>query len=110
MSKQSSSRMKQVLAIFMAVLFGISLTAVAASAADHGDRNDRHGGYGGHHGYQGDGYYGGYYEEPVVVEQPVEVVTTPAVVDYGYGDYYGHGGHGGHGELGEHGEHGKHGG
>jgi len=42
-------------------------------------------------------------EVPAVVEQPVEVVTTPEVVDYGYdyGDYYGHGGHG---------EHDKHGG
>jgi hypothetical protein len=36
-------------------------------------------------------------EVPAVVEQPVEVVTTPEVIDYGYGygDYYGHGGHGG---------------
>ena len=32
MLKQSSRRMKQVLAIFMAVLFGVSLTAVAVSA------------------------------------------------------------------------------
>ena len=32
MVKQSSRRMKQVLAIFMAVLFGVSLTAVAVSA------------------------------------------------------------------------------
>jgi len=32
MLKQSSRRMKQVLAILMAVLFGVSLTAVAASA------------------------------------------------------------------------------
>ena len=32
MLKQSSRRMKQVLAIFMAVLYGVSLTAVAVSA------------------------------------------------------------------------------
>jgi hypothetical protein len=45
MLKQSSSRMKKVLAIFMAVLFGVSLTAVAASAdigehRDHGNQRD----------------------------------------------------------------------
>jgi hypothetical protein len=48
MLKQSSSRMKKVLAIFMAVLFGVSLTAVAVSA--HG--NGGGGGWGGHgHGH-----------------------------------------------------------
>jgi len=44
MLKQSSSRMKQILAILMSVLFAVSVTAVTASAADHGDRNGRHGG------------------------------------------------------------------
>ncbi len=55
MLKQSSSKMKKVLAILMAVLFGVSLTAVAASAHGHGG-----GGHGG--GYDGfGGGWGGYY-------------------------------------------------
>jgi hypothetical protein len=33
------------------------------------------------------------------------VITTPAVVDYGYGDYYGHDEHGRHGGHGEHSKH-----
>jgi len=49
MLNQSSSRIKKVLAISMAVLFVVSLTAVAASA--------HHGGFGGRDGY---GDWGGY--------------------------------------------------
>jgi len=59
MLKQSSSRMKKVLAIFMAVLFWVSLTAVAASAGGGG------GGWGGYpwwiYGYPYGAYpYGAY--------------------------------------------------
>ncbi len=45
MLKQSSSRMKKMLAILLAVLFVVSFTAIAASAerVDHGHRGD-HGG------------------------------------------------------------------
>ena len=44
MLKQSSSKMKKVLAILLAVLFVVSLTAVAASA--NGGGYGRDGGYG----------------------------------------------------------------
>jgi hypothetical protein len=107
----------------------------------HGHGGHGHGGHGHgghnfhnwhehrHHGHH-DHYYGGtYYPDyewvynpatlvwdwtyipGIVVEQPVEVVTTPEVVDYGYegGNYYGghhEGHHGGHG--GRHGGHGNH--
>jgi len=56
MLKQSSSKMKKVLSILMAVLFVVSLTAVAASA--YGSGHGRDGGYG--RGW-GDGGYGGVY-------------------------------------------------
>lgn len=46
MMKQSSSRMKKILAILLGVVFIVSLPAVTASAArddsgDHGGRGDR---------------------------------------------------------------------
>ncbi len=52
MLKQSSSRIKKALAILLAVLFVVSLTAVSASARDgdngHGhDGGDDHGGHDG---------------------------------------------------------------
>ena len=45
-------------------------------------------------------------EQPVVT-QPVEVITTPAVVDYGYRGYYGHGHHRYH-DPGHHGNRDRH--
>ena len=55
MLKQSSS-MKKGLAVLLAVLFVVSLTAVAASA----DHTSGHGHYGGHGRYGGYGGYGGW--------------------------------------------------
>ena len=68
MLKQSSSRMKKVLAIFMAVLFWVSLTAVAASAGGGG------GGWGGYpwwiYGYPYGAYpYGAYGGVPYMTGQ-----------------------------------------
>ena len=54
MLKKSSSGIKKVLAILLAVLFVVSLTAVAVSA-DRGDHGYLAGGY---HGYR-DSYYDG---------------------------------------------------
>ena len=53
--KQSSSGMKKGLAISLAVLFVVSLTAVAVSARD-GDGCYGHGGYGGWGGGYGYGF------------------------------------------------------
>jgi len=50
MLKQSSSRMKKVLASLLAVLFIVSLTAVAASARD--ERHDGDSDRGGHDGHR----------------------------------------------------------
>jgi hypothetical protein len=60
MLKQSSSKMKKVLSILLAVLFVVSLTAVAASAygGGHG-RGWGDGGYGGVYGLGGDGWDAG---------------------------------------------------
>src|SRR5271157_2969182 len=58
MLKQSSSRMKKVIAILLAVLFVTSLTAVTAIAGHHG--GGHHGGHWGHGGQWGHGGWGGY--------------------------------------------------
>jgi ABC-type Zn2+ transport system substrate-binding protein/surface adhesin len=76
MLKQSSNGMKKVLAIFMAVLFGVSLTAVAVSAEPsvvkdkkivvnsetNKNMNMKEHGHG-EHGYEGHGHEEHGYEE-----------------------------------------------
>ncbi len=65
MLKQSSNKMKKVLSILLAVLFVVSLTAVAASAYGGGWRDGGYGrgwgdgGYGGVYGLGGDGWDAG---------------------------------------------------
>jgi len=57
MLKQSSSKMKKILSILLAVLFVASLTAVAASA--YGSSHGHDSGYGGVYGLGGDGWDAG---------------------------------------------------
>ncbi len=61
MLKHISSRMKKVLAILLAVLFVLSLTAVTASAQGYGDRG---GGYG----------PGDIYDTPYYAGTPTEIM------------------------------------
>jgi uncharacterized membrane protein len=64
MLKQSSSRIRKVLAILLTVLFVASLISVTASAyRGHGFGHGGHWRHGGHWGHGGWGYggYGGYY-------------------------------------------------
>ncbi len=167
MRKQAFDRKKNTLAILVAFLVVISMTATVVSAAgenrehqqggnqqgehhqggnqqgEHqqgGNQYGEHRGQGEHHfrnwhesRHHGshDHYYGGTYypnyewvynpatlvwdwtylpvavEQPVVT-QPVEVVTTPAVVDYGYGGGYYDDGHHRYHEHDRHGDHAHH--
>ena len=111
MGKQIFNRIKKVLVILLAVLFVVSLTGVVAvTAPDHGHGHGHHHGHY-HHGHWVDDYYGGYYEEPVVVGTPV--VEAPVVVGGygdgyegdGYWDSYHHWHHHGHGHGHGHGHH-----
>jgi hypothetical protein len=76
MLKQSSSRMKKVLVILLAVLFVLSLTAVAASAQGNGGRSS---GYG----------PGGIYDNPYYAGNPNEDYAAVNQPDYA-GDVYAH--------------------
>lgn len=76
MLKHSSSRVKNVLAILLGVLFVLSLTAVAASALD---------------GLENDGLY------------ELGLASAHGDGGFGGGGHAGHGAHGGHGDPGHHG-------
>ncbi len=74
MLKQSSSRMKKVLVILLAVLFGLSLTAVATSAQGNVGSSS---GYG----------PGGIYDTPYYAGNPNEDYAAVNQPDYA-GDVY----------------------
>ncbi len=101
MLKQSSDKMKKVFALLLAILFIVSLTAVAASAHPW-----RHGGYLGR-GWAG---YGiglvPYYGYGIGTAYAPRILTTPLTPGLGYGGYggydLGYGGWGNHG-WGDHG-------
>ena len=83
MLKQSSNGMKKGLAILLAVLFIVSLTAVSASAYGGNHRHSGHGHYGGHGRYGGWGWgYGGWgYGTGCTVDPITGAIICPT---YGY--------------------------
>jgi len=82
MLKQTSRRMKKVLAILLAILFVVSVTAVTASARGGG-------GHGGGHGIGEEGGYGpgGIYDTPYYEGNPNEDYAAVNQPDYA-GDVY----------------------
>ena len=91
MLKQSSSRMEKVLVILLAVLFVVSLTAVAASArgGSGGGHGSGHGSEDGGYGIEEDGDYGpgGIYDTPYYEGNPNEDYAAVNQPDYA-GDVY----------------------
>ena len=88
MLKQSSSKIKKVLSILLAVLFVVSLTAVAASAYGGGyGRGWGNGGYGGVYGLGGYGWDAGSpfppyypYAGPQVIAIDYRYYNQPGIV------------------------------